>query len=82
MVKTKTAKQKKHCQSLGRNKKSMRVASFLNAGPLPVKDLCDLIVDYTSMLEGRRKYTHTFRLLILSNGTLAVLSKREVDIYE
>lgn len=45
---------KRRRESLGRDEKRKKVARFLNDGHLPIKDLCDIILDYSAEFEGRQ----------------------------
>jgi hypothetical protein len=38
------------------DEKRKRVARFLNDGHLPIKDLCDIILDYSAEFEGRQTF--------------------------
>ena len=60
-----------------KQRKAARVSSFLLCGPLPVKDLCGIILDYSQHFEGKPALvwnTHTSRvtaLAVLPDGKLA-----------
>ena len=60
-----------------KQRKALRVSSFLECGPLPVKDLCGIILEYSQQFEGALSVTlpgHTdavCALAALPDGTLA-----------
>ena len=55
---------KKRAQSSRHSAKLTQLASFLVEGPLPLKDLCDIILEYGTEFEGRRLREIKFRWLI------------------
>ena len=59
-----------------KQRKALRASSFLECGPLPVKDLCGIILDYSQYFEGERGLVlngHTSKvtaLVVLHGGNL------------
>jgi WD40 repeat protein len=60
-----------------KQRKALRASSFLECGPLPVKDLCRIISEYSQYFEGERGLVlngHTSKvtaLVVLHGGKLA-----------
>jgi WD40 repeat protein len=72
-----------------KQRKALRVSSFLECGPLPVKDLCGIILDYSQYFEGERGLVlngHTSKvtaLVVLHDGKLASGSRdKTVRVWE
>ena len=72
--------QQDHADQSIKKRKAFRVSRFLDCGPLPVKDICGIILDYSQHFEGEHSVTyngHTGQvtdLITLPNGNLASAS--------